>query len=274
MKVSSRIESIFSQAAALANCGRFKSIIYCIKDNVYLLNTDNTILLKFQLREVEGRFDKKIIFNSSDYDSRTFYEENDKIIFLSYNEKYQRRKICKNKFHIDVEKLYNRFPQEYFSHIKIDKSICGLIEDSLSHIELSFEDGIFKITQRDIYSGNIIEITKKLDDNFGLDLEYKLKTENIPPIGMRKNDFLALFAFQNSIKVGFNKRNNYCSIIGTNRFMHCNGIISHCIYDELGTLEEMDYARRKKPKVGDGKQKVDPKISKRKQNKNAKRGRK
>ncbi len=243
MKINNRIETIFAQAAALGNCGRFKSSIYCIKNNVYLLNSDNTVILKFPLRKNESVFTSSISFSSSDYDSRDFYEKEGKIVFRSSNEKYERRKTCGGINDIEIEKIYNSFPPNLKNRVGIDKSITSLLEDSLSHIEFGIKANSFYLIQRDIYSGTIIEISEIQSNGIGL-IDSKLNIKEYGPIGLRTNDFLALFAFQPSISLGFEEDKEYGSIKGNNELFPMNGIIAHCIYDELGIIEEVNNGRK------------------------------
>lgn len=260
-KINNRIESIFAQAAALKNTGRFKTIIHCIWNNVYLLNSNNTVILKFPLRKNESSFESPIHFSSSDYDSRKFYEEDGKIVFISSTEKYERKKICGISIDIDIEKLYQSFPLNLFNTVLLTKDVCSLLEDKLSHVELSVEGGEFKLTQRDIYSGTVIEIRK--NKNSGLDiLSNKLDIENFGPVGLRTIDFLALFSFQESLYFKFEENVEYCGIKGTSKLFPMSGIIAHCIYDELGIIKEVKNNGREEQKNRRSESKTNSTINK------------
>ena len=159
-KVSKRIETIFSQAMALTQAGRLKNTIYVEGKNIFILNSDNTVLLRFQLRESETAFHAPIAFAANDYDSNQFYEEGGRIVFVTQNGDYERKKTCKTPGMSpgEVEKLFDSYEEVDGEEIEIGSDLLPLLDSDLSHIEFSVEDGNLFIRHRNIYSGTILEI--------------------------------------------------------------------------------------------------------------------
>jgi len=94
MKITRAIENIFSHAVALEQKGGFRNTIYVYGKEIFILNYDHTVLLRFRLRESEVSFKNEISFHANDYDSDQFYEENGKIVFVNEKEGFQRKKSC------------------------------------------------------------------------------------------------------------------------------------------------------------------------------------
>ena len=244
MKISNLIEHLFAQAVALDQRAGMRSVIYLIHDEIYIMNYDHTLLLRFKLRKNEGYFDQSLSFYANDYDSNVFEEKDGKIIFHTETDGYKRKKIC-GVTQTPPEVVRDLF-KKYYSVKKKGKSIetelsAGLIksiEGELSHIEFSGKKkkGI-KLVQRNIYSGAVIEIEKQEKGMFKESLPY-----NFGPIAIKTNDLLALFAFdEKTLKFTFplNKGNDYM-IIETMRKSKRDmvGIVARCLYDEVITIEE------------------------------------
>lgn len=241
MKISGQIEQIFAHAVGLDQSGTLKNSIYVTGKEVYIMNFDHTILLRFRLRSSEIEFAQPLSFKANDYDSNEFMEEGGKIIFMSTNNGYQRKKTC-GKAEYEPAQVRELF-KTYLSHkegresIVIDQSVLSLLDDDLSHIEFSGKKGgVMKMIQRNIYSGGIVEVSEKTDGLFQNNL-----AKDFGPVGVKTNDLKALFAFQDQLKLEFpdTAKEDYImvkSIDKTKRDM--TGIIACCLYDELIQIQE------------------------------------
>ena len=75
MKITGQIEQIFAHAVALDQNGGLRNSIYAEGKEIFIMNYDHTVLLRFKLRESENPFSGPISFKANDYDSPEFYEE-------------------------------------------------------------------------------------------------------------------------------------------------------------------------------------------------------
>lgn len=249
------VEEIFSQAVALDQSGGLRNTIYVIGNEIYILNYDHTVLLRFQLRSGEGGFKHPISFKANDYDSNLFKEEDGKIVFYTESGGYEKKKICgtTDLTPLEVKELYHRYMMEIGDRKGVDlsKDILELTEAELSHIEFSGtkEDGI-NIIQRNIYSGGITEI-KKTETPFAKEiLDY-----DFGPVAIKTGDFKALFYFEDILKFYFPRRDkeDFILVKGLDENKRSvTAIIACCLYDEiieikeaLQNKEEVTYKRNK-----------------------------
>lgn len=250
MKISSITEQIFSHAVALDQSGNMRNTIYATGKEVFILNYDNTILLRFRLRPSEINFQNPISFRANDYDSNEFYEENGKIVFLSGKGDYRRKKSCSvpDLAPDSVKELFESFPKPNGFSMTFDKGILSLLEDNLSHMEFVGEkDKELQLIQRNIYSGAIVEVQRS---GKGLISDSKLPF-NLGPLALRTNDFQAMFAFQNSLKFTFpnpedDNSGDYVRVDSTDKKkQNMTGLISCCLYDEIINIKEAHNGRQK-----------------------------
>lgn len=237
MKIDSRIETIFSHAVALEQAGRLKSVIQIKNQDIYIMNMDKTILFRFSIPSSVPLFKQSCItFNANDYDSSNFIQEDDKIVFIQQGNEYIRKKSCgvSAQFQLDMENIFWKYPLPKESKIILSKEITQFLNPSLSHIEFKAENGEWIIIQRNIYDGTVIQITKKNIEGFNVGDSDVINPKGFGPIGMRTNDFLALFSFNNLLTFYFDHKVNYCRVRGKNFRMDC--VIAFCIYDELGEI--------------------------------------
>ena len=66
------LETIFAHAVALDQKGQLKNSIICKDSNVWIVNYDRTVILKFELPDLALPFKEEISFNANDYDSPNF----------------------------------------------------------------------------------------------------------------------------------------------------------------------------------------------------------
>jgi len=237
-KITNRIEDIFAHAVALDQGGRLRNTIYAIGQNIYILNSDNTVLLQFPLRKTEVPFKNPIAFHANDYDSRNFHEEDGQIVFTTESDSFTRKKSCGSPEMgpKEAQKLFKKFDPCFENQLTLPREVLSLLSESLSHVEFSAVDGKFSMIQRNIYSGAILEIERKEAGMLKLDRI----VSDFGPIGLRTNDFVALFSFVDSIILNFPKDDeaDYAWVQGNDAKMPLNGIVACCLYDEMGTITE------------------------------------
>ena len=228
--VNKRIEDIFAHAAALQQNGRMRNTIYCLKHYIYILNQDDTILLRFHLRSSEVIFAHPVSFYANDYDSSKFYEEGGKIHFVTENESHQRIKQCgtPKRNPLQVHKLFRQIKPSMGNVVDIGNSLISFLDEDLTHIEFSATKGKLKIVQRNIYTGSIITILEKTGQGL---VQMSPHLKDFIPIAVRTKDFLALFSFANIISFYFD--NQYIWVENKDHKIPYAGIIGLCRYNEL-----------------------------------------
>lgn len=249
-KADSRIETIFSHAVALHQSGRMRNTIHVIGKEIYLLNTDRSLILRFSLPKSSYGFKNPISFKASDYDSNQFYEKEGNIVFKSQEGEYIKEKSCSTSGDPNkIKELFSKFtiPSENRIKIQLNRDLLRVIEDNLSHIEIMIENGEFKLIQRNIYDGTIIIIRKEKELGLGIASDDSFPYD-FGPIGIRTTDFLALFSFNDTLSFFFSKDiQEFCKVFGRNYKM--NAIMSYCLYDEMGnilTIKEKQNGRKVK----------------------------
>jgi hypothetical protein len=207
------------------------------------------------LRASEGKFDTPISFKANDYDSNTFEEVDGKIVFYTEKGGYARKKICgtTDLTPEEVKQLYHSYVAELPERdvVELSRDVIGLMDDTLSHVEFSGEKGgTIQMTQRNIYSGGIIEISKKEDGLFVNQLK-----DAFGPVAIKTDDFRALFTFQEVLRFSFPVRGKEDFILvksGDTTRRSITGVVACCLYDEVIELQEVN------------RQNVKPKLSRRK----------
>lgn len=241
-KVSSRVEDIFAHAVAMDQAGKLRNTIYTIESEVYIINQDNTVMLRFPLRDSEQSFKEPISFRANDYDSRAFHEEGGKIVFTTEADGWKRTKTCgtPDATPEEVRAMFKKFKPVKTNKVMLHKSICGLLEENLSHVEISAEDGELSIIQRNIYSGAVIELTRAEAGGLGVASGDEMDSD-FGPLGLRTPDFMALFAFNDHLQWTFppEGKADYCCVQSRDPKMKMQGVVACCVYDELGQIGEV-----------------------------------
>lgn len=233
MKIDIVTELIFSQAVSLSQNGKMKSIIHCGEEEIFIQNMDNTILLRFQSPQ---KFVESFSFYANDYESSLMEVKERKIAFVSTSGSWKKIKTCAapKTTRAEILKVWkdHKPNKEYPFHL--NKEICSFLEENLSHIEIEKRRGKLKLVQRDIYSGSRIEIQANDAKEFLLDMnETKFSFD---PIGIRTVDFMALFSLVDSMVFYFQPEKNWLYFESQETIM--DGILSTCLYDELGYIAE------------------------------------
>jgi len=234
-------KNILAHAVALAQSGRLKNEIHLGGRTVYVSNFDNTVLLKFD--ELVGVNFEEVGFEANDYEGDKFKVVDGKVIFEQISNGIIREKICSvsERTFSEIEDLYNKYylPDKAIVELDLYQTILSLLEEGLSHIEISAEKGRAQIIQRDIYSGKIIRLKMDRKGFFSADKV----TGDFGPMGMRTSDFQAVFSFCNRVKFSFHSDMNYCLIRGDKFKM--TGVIAGCLYDEMGQIETVEPRKQK-----------------------------
>lgn len=234
------IERIFAYGVALEQAGTQKNAVFCWENIIYIMNSDKTILLRFEASTNE--FKEPIRFFLSDYDSPNFTSDGNSITFLQKGEEFIRSKRCRipNQTFQEVEELFYKFydAEKMKWKVPFSKSSLDLLDTNLSHIEFVTRNGEFKILQRDIYSGALIQLERKIEaEGLGLTKPEDVLPDSIDPMAMRTGDFLALFNFNDRVDIYFPEGLQYFMIEGLHNNMQ--SIVSGCIYDDVGVIKDL-----------------------------------
>ncbi len=233
-----KVKGIFAHAVALDQSGGLRNTVFAHNREIFILNYDHTVLLRFRLDDVKMGFDHPVSFRANDYDSDTFIEKDGKIIFMEQKDGYTRKKTCAvpDQSFDQIRTLFKSYigREVETAEITFKDSILAMLDRNLSHIEFTAEEGkSIKLTQRNIYSGSVIEVQPA----------QHMLTERVPfdiePVGLRTNDFAALFAFNHTLTFNFPKANSadsWVKVKGTKNNM--TGMVACCIYDELINVKE------------------------------------
>lgn len=235
-------EYIFAHAVALFQAGRLRSTIH-VKDRVvYIMNFDHTVLLRFELPEREPAFKGQIDFEADDYDSEKFYEENGRIVFVLEAGDYVRKKSCSSpglKFQ-DVDAIYQSLSQgtDYRGNgaaaVFLDRSVLGLLDEGLSHVEIQEANGVPVLIQRDIFTGTVYRI-EKASATRGLRIGAGEQVPRGLRLGLRTPDFMGLFHFNPSLN--FWVASGCPTVLVQGDRLNMQAILSCCRYDEMGEVE-------------------------------------
>lgn len=206
VQANSRIEGIFALAVAMDNRG-MKNTIHCIGSNIFITNFDHSMILRFSLRQNEATFAAPVSFNANEYDSPDFtFAEGDNgpiIVFHTDSKEYKRKKICRpvqaGPDAKTINQVYRTLKKEAASskHLfYLSAECCPLLEEELSHTEISVEKSKLILRQRNVYTGTIVEITPKGEAGF-------FTVDNLPqemlPIALKTKDFISLFSIRKSL---------------------------------------------------------------------------
>lgn len=249
MKAHSRVERIFAHAFALQQNARCRNTIYCVDDKVYILNSDDTLLLRFRLRGEERPFEDSLAFEAADYESAEFREVDGKIQFIQKNgsDGFTRKKSCRTPRNSpeQVHLIYRSFGKPGDSWASLPAGVCSMLDERLSHLEVKSVDGVLSLTQRNIYSGVVIEAFNEFKQGKTLGVHRNKSTKDFGPVGIRTNDFLALYEFTKK-PISFCFDNEKVAFLRSDDDrLGMTGIISRCLYDELGgeLMEEDSHGR-------------------------------
>jgi len=263
---------------AMDNRG-LKNFVHCVGSDIFIVNFDYSMILRFPLREWEKKkhyFKLPVSFNANEYDSPefSFSKEKDEegneraiIIFKSSSSdkafSYERKKICRldnsGPDANDIRKLYEKLSKRALKETNgknclfdLSDEILPLMEDSLSHTEISVENSKLIIRQRNIYTGAIIEITKGADGKAArLNITTDALPKNLSPFAIKTKDFMSLFA--NNRALTFIPAEDF--LLVRDQKGDFDGIMSFCSYDPIINLHK---PKRKEDDDGRKEQKARP----------------
>lgn len=228
-------EKILSIAVVLTQNGHLRNEVFLGNKSIYIANFDNTVILHFDSKE---EFPEKIGMESNQYDSPDFKLIDGKIVFTQNAAGFVRKKSCatsKRTFDEIDDSFRKLYKKKGDNRLDLHTEVLSLLEESLSHIEVSAKNRKPLLLQRDIYSGSTVELTQ-VKEGFGVSWGKTIK-EDFGPIGLRTADLLALFTFSNTVKFFFGKKNDFAVIEGDKFGM--KGIVAGCLYDEGCFLESI-----------------------------------
>lgn len=236
MIADKKIEALFSHAVAMDQSGRLRNSVYGVDRTVYVVNSDFTVALRFQLPTTSPAFSAPIGFAANDYDSPAFDEVDGHVVFTTEGSEFIRSKTCAtaDRSVDEVAALFDKYPLPGDNVLNVHKDSLSLLDESLSHIEVWGRSGKAILVQRNIYTGASIRLTRPAPKGFGLGDRDKFGSD-FGPLGLRTNDFMALFSFNDEVQFIFGEGEaGYCRVRGRNFRME--GVVSHCVYDDMGTL--------------------------------------
>jgi len=239
-------ESIFAYAEALEKSGRQKNSIFISGRTVYILNYDKTVLLRFSLSKEMTKGTEFLAFFGSDYESSKFEIDHDLVGFKidSTSGEWTRTTTCKipNQTFGDVDDLFKKLydapvinKHQIIGAAIIDNGVLDLLKENLSHIEFFVRNKELYLIQRDIYSGSISEIKRKNREGLGLIEEPYEFSGDPAPLGIRTNDFIALFSFTDKVTFQFLPEEfGYFLVKAPHSGL--TGVIGGCLYNSCGEL--------------------------------------
>jgi len=234
VKIEGTTELMFAQAVALAQNGKMKSTIHCGGREIFILNMDNTIWLRFQSPQ---DFPEPFSFFANDYESPRIRVEQGKIVFVTNQNGMRRTKVCappKMTF-VEAKAIWDKFQPGRDLSVTLQKEMAALLDDGLSHIEIGKVNGEpVKLLQRDIYNGARVEVERNASGGSLLDVDDE--TAEFGPIGIRTVDFNALFSFTDALTWFFQPEGKPWAFIEDNTGA-LSGVIGLCLYDELGAID-------------------------------------
>jgi len=256
------VEEIFALAQIMDQNGGLRNSVYADGKEIYILNYDHTVLVRFRLKPKEPTFTQPISFRASDYEGSEFEEVDGKIIFKTKKAGHVRNKSCGRAEYSpeEVRQMFNNLvttAPEMVKGIMLNQAIMSLLDADLSHVEFSGEKGgSYTIVQRNIYSGGVITVTKELERFGTLELE-----EGFGPVGIKTNDLASLFQFEDDLKFEFSGRETEGSFIIVRSFNREKkdmvALIAGCLYDEIIKIREVQNNGRQEQKVRRRKQAAD-----------------
>lgn len=229
--ISPRTETMFSQAVALAQSGKMKSAIHAVGKQLLILNMDDTILLRFAMDQV---FPEPVSFFANDYESPAVEIENGAITFFVTRGAYEQRKTCPQP-KLDcqgAQGIWDKFVPTLEYPVVFSKAAGGLLDDALSHVEIHGVDGKIRLVQKNIYSGSRVEVEEASSSEALFSAH--VVPEGMKPVGIRTNDFQALFTFTESLTFYIQPERNWVYFKDSTGTM--DGILATCVYDELGLI--------------------------------------
>jgi len=222
--VDKRLETIFAQAVGLA-----KSEIYVYPGEVLIVNTDGTAMLRF---ECPGLKTEYFAFKTEDYDSNVISVVDGEVSFITKSGTWTREKTPEQ-----IPKERGKAVKATWDSIIADvdrkarftfsKEQMSLIDDRLSHMEISAVSNRILILQRDIYSGAITRIWEDGSTDGLLGAQIR---PDFGPVALRTSDFTSLFSFQKQLTIDMQDRWAVCTGPLQPKF---EAIIGACTFDEI-----------------------------------------
>ena len=230
VNIDDRTEMLLSQAVALAQSGKMKSTVHFAQDNLYILNMDKTICVRFA-----SPGSSSFSFFANDYESRRMEVQDGRVTFNSGRGGYQRSKSCPvpKTTAEDVQAAWKRYSPDKSNSFSLGSEVMSLLDEGLSHVEVSRKEGV-KLVQRDIYTGAVVEV--QIPSSGGL-LNTQADGSPFPVFGLRTADLQALFTFRGTLFFYIQPEGrNWVYIEDSGIGMAA--VLTTCLYDEMAYLAE------------------------------------
>jgi hypothetical protein len=208
--------------------GGMRAEFYSKGDTVYLFSSSGTMMLRFQgVRPSLGT----VKFNVLDYDGGEVKMSGDKVTFTRSSGSYQRQKTVSAP-KLEFKQLDTKFQafcqRNTLATVSIGEQVLKQVEEDLSHVEFKSEKGQFKLIQRDIYSGAMLEVTYQDEGLFGGDIP------PFPALALKTSDFMSLFLIESSLSFSFGQD------VTRVRGKIVDGVVAMCVYDEMMEITEVE----------------------------------
>lgn len=256
IQIPERVEMLFAKAVHMRQSGRMKSTIYLDGRELYILNSDHTILMQHVLPGSDA-IETPLVFNADDYEGAMIETVDDQITFtkkMVLATETQFTKVNAAVPDISMDEIKGMFDEFAMPGIKVqlDSSWVQPLRDDLSHVEIIAKNGSLHLIQRDIYAGRVYDTWREpKTSGFGI-------ADPIPdfgPIAARTADFKVVMEFSTNPYL-------YASATDASYFMimdaktKMKAIIAGCLYDELGyhhERREVSNGRKEQKGRSDGK---------------------
>lgn len=234
INISKRTELMMAQAVALSQNGRMKSHIHARGNDLFIANMDNTIVIHFI---TDTTFPEALDFFANDYESSNIEVSGGMVNFITTRGGYAQTKTCgipKTTFE-EVKKIWDHYASPDKSHpLILRKDLSGMLDPELSHVEFHAKNGSMLLVQKNIYTGGRYEVMDAQSSG-GL-IKINVLPLDFKAMGMRTQDFQALFAFADTLTI--------YPQVGKNWFGFASdameGVVAACIYDELPYITDTD----------------------------------
>jgi hypothetical protein len=244
-KIPRTLEDLFVLAVSLDHTPTLSNSIYLSGRFMYILNFDNTLLVRVRLRDNEATF-APIGFYANDYDSANLEIIDDRVVFTKKSScgQYVRKKFSNGTSVTpgEIRKLFNNLLTSVDMTkrvmVSLQKTVMELLDESLSHTEFTGKKGNpVTLTQRNVYSGDILTIR---EGGLGF-LTPSVLHNSVEPLAIKTRDLGSLFILSTTLDLYFPKRKLTAPVFirsdkGVREML---GFVSPCLYEEVIKLKEV-----------------------------------
>lgn len=243
MLITDEMKKAFKFAQELEQTVKLRNVVLCRGNTIWVVNLDRTLILCFSLVSKTSLFPKDILFYSNEYEAENFITEEDGTAsFISTEGEYTRKKKNSAVFNlkdIDIQKLWTDLmidKKKATATFTLNDKLIPLFRDVLPHIEFSSQEKQLIIKQKDYYGGAEITVEKNVNSVRKLLTDpMNLIKEDLQPIALRTIDLLSLLSIEKNITFYLDNKSPGRCLFESKGLLR--GLISWCVYDELGHIE-------------------------------------